>query len=297
MAQSLKEGYPYLYGTLKVKEEPEEFQRVDALTLLCPQRFDFMAKLIYLKAMDEKWDPLEAKAIYRRHIEAFQDYFIMEPGQNEKRGLAAFEQVFESLYRAGRENPEPVLFSKAIPVDQRWMALDGAHRACVSSYFHKKLDVLRLCEFTAPYTFDYRFFRRRLLDEEIMLKMALEYVEWKPTVLLSIQTKVRMAKIEKAVCRKAQPVFVWVDAGGSCHILLENDEVPLAGVERALGELGLQFEMLRQKTDIRIRMSQCGVPRIGNNPLFKLLLAGMRLLRRWYRILLYYTKKLLGRPV
>lgn len=297
MAQGLKKEYPYLYGTLKVSGAREEFETVKAQTLICPERFDFMAKLIYLEAMDGKREFAGAQEIYRRHIEAFQNYFIVEPGQHEKRGLEAFEQVLQSLYRAGRENPDEVLFPKAIPVDRRWMALDGAHRACVSSYFHRKLEVLRLCEFTAPYTFDYRFFRRRLLDERIMLEMAREYVRWKPAILLRIKAKARLPKIQKIVCGITQPVFIWKDRQGCCYILLENRGTQPEAVQKVLEKLGLAFEIIREKEDIRLQMERCGVPRIGENPLYKFGINGLRRLRRWYRIFLYFLKKLLGRPV
>ena len=94
-------GYPYELLTkyfLEVNnittDMEYEILSIPARELLTANRFDLMAKWIYIDAMEKGLDMAHARELYIRHIDAFTDGSFIEPGKEEKNSAEKFVQVF-----------------------------------------------------------------------------------------------------------------------------------------------------------------------------------------------------------
>lgn len=151
---------------------PFEIREIEARELLCPQRLDLAAKLAYIEARESGADMSFAREIYRKHIEAFSEGEYIEPGDDNKTSLEKFFSVFDELIDNFKEYGFDASKS-LIPIGCDNIILDGAHRIACAIYFNKKVSVIRFPQFSV--CFDYRYFRKRRLSEEMLEYMAITY--------------------------------------------------------------------------------------------------------------------------
>ena len=133
-------------------------------------RFDLAAKLAYGEAYLSGSVTNWRLAQYREHIRAFNNF--NEPDGSGKRGKAAFFDTFHGILRADAIGAPCSL--NVIPVNERQMILDGAHRLARA---YLRPEPVHLVHFEDPERtcYDYRFFQRRKLDGDIADSLAFEY--------------------------------------------------------------------------------------------------------------------------
>lgn len=154
------------------KDTPFKIFEIDAKGLLCPERLDLAAKIAYIEAREHGKDMTFAKELYKKHIEAFSEGDYAEPGDHYKTSLERFFSIFDELiddFKINGFNAEKSL----IPVGNNNIILDGAHRTACAIYFNKKVSVVQFPQFEV--SFDYRYFRKRRLSEEMLNYMAVVY--------------------------------------------------------------------------------------------------------------------------
>jgi len=162
--------------TKNINDDTEyTIEEIDACKLLCPERIDLSAKLIYIRAVDKGLDLDFAKEIYSKHIEAFSDGYFSEPGDENKTTLDSFFKEFDSIINSIKENGFDENIS-LIPVNKDYVILDGAHRTACAIYFNKKVKVIKFNDFSVD--FGYKYFREKMLSDELLRYMSIEYARY-----------------------------------------------------------------------------------------------------------------------
>lgn len=150
---------------------------IDARKLICPQRFDLYANLLYIdhKVRGVK-DMSYAFSVYKERTRAISEYTMKEPGNEDKDSFAKFVEVFDQLIddaKAQRFNPDRTL----IPVDKNYILLDGSHRASCAAYFGLTVKVLKFEDVDITHmSSDY--LRKWMCPEYTLDAMALEACNW-----------------------------------------------------------------------------------------------------------------------
>jgi hypothetical protein len=130
-----------------------------------------MAKLAYgeayLSGSVNGW----RAAQYREHIRAFNNF--NEPDGAGKQGEAAFFDAFHRILRAEANDVPSSL--NVIPVNERQMILDGAHRLARAYLRHEPVHLVHFEEAKHAPHYDYRFFQKRRLDADVADSLAFEY--------------------------------------------------------------------------------------------------------------------------
>ena len=150
-------------------------ERVNAIDLLCPQRIDLTAKIAYIESKVNGADMSFARELYRKHIEAFSEGYFTEPGDENKTNLEAFFSAFDDLIENISKNGFDESLS-LIPVGKNNIILDGAHRTACAIYFQKEVTIIRFDDLEV--NFDYTYFRKRHLSEEMLEYMAVLYSKY-----------------------------------------------------------------------------------------------------------------------
>lgn len=153
-----------------------EILTVPARTLLRPERFDLMAKWIYIDALVHNVDPAWARNIYRDNIDAFSCGKFVEPGTETKNSFEGYYTDFERLISNIREGGFDERIS-LIPVGANDVLLDGAHRTAAAAYFDKTVTIIRFPTLTRQY--GYQHFRKYLMSDISMGYMAAQYARLK----------------------------------------------------------------------------------------------------------------------
>lgn len=151
-------------------------ERVSAKELICPLRFDLMAKWIYIDSLERGLDLEHATQIYRNSIFAFSCGTFNEPGMEGKDSFDKYIEQFNDLINDIRQNGFDDKKS-IIPVGKNNVLLDGAHRVVAAAYYGKEVTIVHFPELTRE--FNYTFFRQRLMSDLDMSYMAKTYVEIK----------------------------------------------------------------------------------------------------------------------
>lgn len=149
-----------------------EICSIPARALLKAQRFDLMAKWIYIDAKEKGIDMEDAHNLYVDHIRAFTLGQFVEPGNETKNTAQKYIDTFDKLITEFRSH-EFDLEVSLIPVGEGDVLLDGAHRCACAAYYNKNVTIIRFPQIQR--SFDYRFFEERELADMWMDRMALEY--------------------------------------------------------------------------------------------------------------------------
>lgn len=176
---SWQDKYPYCLLTKYFIQEngitedtPYEVKEMSARELLVPERIDLMAKWLYITAVENNMDMQGLKQLYKRHIEAFSMGTFTEPGTDTKNTIEKYFEEFEEIISGIKTegfNEDVSL----VPMGRDNVILDGAHRCASAAYFDKKVTVIYFKDLYRDYGTD--FFRKRLLDEEYLDQMVLQY--------------------------------------------------------------------------------------------------------------------------
>lgn len=230
MNEEFRRQYPFHAATMKKQEyTPANRLAIPSQRLICPARFDFMAKLIFLDSQNKKFSARRGIEIYQKHLLAFSGGKIREPGNPAKNSLEKYIHTFRSIYASVQKMPkeEACFCSLPLPVTRSFMAIDGSHRICSAIDTGHPLFVYYLKNYELPRCYDYRFFRRRFLEESILLEMAIKYNSEKSLVLFKASLfkgcpKKTLASLEKRLCQSRAIVSLFQNRN-TLFVLIDPD--------------------------------------------------------------------------
>jgi len=152
------------------------------ISYLSPQRFDLMAKYLYIKSYDKKYNTKFFIDLYHKHLITFNNcYELPDMTSNEeikKENINDYINNFNKLIDDMKINGYNEDYS--IPIGVNNIIINGAHRLVTSYYYNieptiKKINMMG-CD---AYNFD--FFKNRIdnpsLDDIYSDTMALEYIK------------------------------------------------------------------------------------------------------------------------
>ena len=189
--------------------------------MISPYRLDFMAKLLWLEALNGKYDKQRAKCLYEAHLLAFSNYLLVEPGQPDKKGLHCYYNSFREIHSVIQEmENELVELGDPIPVDGKRMAMDGAHRISTAIYFKKNIEVYEVDKII-PNQYDFLFFRKRCLREKYLLEMVEKYISVRVCRLYRIESDKARGSLLKKIYKLCAPVYMKKMETGEYAVLID----------------------------------------------------------------------------
>lgn len=150
--------------------------------ILNPQRFDLMAKYLYIKHYNKNLNCSFFKDLYINHFITFNNCFEYPdphvPSGNSKKNAEDFIEQFNLLIDEMKKNGFNSDFP--IPIGNNNIIINGAHRLIISYYMNIK-PVLKKCNEHGNADYNYNFFLNRpgtnpSLDRIYADTMALEYI-------------------------------------------------------------------------------------------------------------------------
>lgn len=172
-----------------------EIISIPARDLIKYNRFDLMAKWIYIDAKEHGLESNFAEKIYYDNINAFSSGSFIEPGTENKNSFEKYKKDLDELIVDIKKNGFDENKS-LVPVGKNDVLLDGSHRVAVAAYYDREIKVVRFPELDRCY--DYRLFRKYLMSEISMGYMATYYAKLKKNCYLACVWP--RADIEK-ICR------------------------------------------------------------------------------------------------
>lgn len=170
---------PHLLNLLKISPE-HDTEIVTATQLLTPARFDLMAKVIYAKHRALGCGLSWATYVYREHLRIFNDF--NEGDSSGKNNFSDYQQCFDELLDSILSTGFNQNISM-LPVGEGAQIIDGAHRLGAALVHNLTVPVIHFD--VSPDRFDYHYFCKRGLAEEILDAMALEYCRLSPHVKIA----------------------------------------------------------------------------------------------------------------
>ncbi|MGB0806686.1 MAG: hypothetical protein ACPGRC_08345 [Salibacteraceae bacterium] len=157
----------------KIMEAETSIKTIDAQNLLTPERFDLLAKILYIKYYESAHGAEFYKELYLKHIEIFNGFF--ESDGSGKIGEDGFINSFNDLINSVKS--EGIKKDVILPASTGNVILDGAHRTATAIYFNDSIQIAEIesCEAN----FDYQYFKNGGLKEYFLDEMALEYINQK----------------------------------------------------------------------------------------------------------------------
>lgn len=155
-----------------------EVVSVPARSLICANRFDLMAKWIYIDAREKGMDMTFATRIYKDNINAFSCGKYLEPGSEGKNSFQKYVDDFNALIDSIKEGGFDDSVS-IIPVGKGDRIFDGSHRVSTAAYFNKNITIIRFPDKTPVYDYNYKYFRQYIMCDINMGYMARQYVNIK----------------------------------------------------------------------------------------------------------------------
>lgn len=170
----------YFLNYNKITEDIKfELFDIDAKDLVMESRIDLIVKYYYISCREKNQNLSFAKELYEKHIEAFTDSTFSEQGNPNKNSIEKYIEVFDNLI----DNFKKTGFDSdisIIPVGKNYELLDGSHRTACAVYFNQKVKVIRFPNLSVNY--DFKFFKRRLLDDFYLDFIAKEFVVLKSNI-------------------------------------------------------------------------------------------------------------------
>lgn len=153
---------------------------VDARSLLVNSRFDLVVKYKYVEMRERGLFCQFFSELYRAHLEAFSNGTYKEPGKEKEKGdFLSYEKTFDKLIDKIKKNGVNPQIS-VIPVGKNNTILNGAHRVAIAAYFGMQVPIVRFEDIETK--FNYKYFKKRLLDEGYLDYIATEYIKHKKGV-------------------------------------------------------------------------------------------------------------------
>jgi GR25 family glycosyltransferase involved in LPS biosynthesis len=148
---------------------------------IVPERFDLMAKYLYIKSEDKKYNTNFYKELYHKHILTFNNcYELPDPTikdnikkENIKDFLDSFDKLIKNIKNDDFNEKYP------IPIGNNNIIINGAHRLMIS-YYYNKIPLFKKLNMPGD-TYDFNFFKNRKvypnLSDIYSDTMALEYIK------------------------------------------------------------------------------------------------------------------------
>jgi len=160
----------------------QEFTVREVTPRLTWNRLDLAVKLYFLK-QSETVHSAFAEELYDAHIHAFSLGDFREPGNSAKTDPASFRSAFREIAQSVRTegfDPEKSL----MPLASDGSFINGGHRAACALFLHR--DVHAVETGLPPVRYDYRFFRNRGLDDDLLEAAIVKYMELNPRSRLAV---------------------------------------------------------------------------------------------------------------
>ena len=161
-----------------LKDNSYDIMSIQAIELLTPNRFDILAKYIYIKFRNLKIDSGFGEEIYLNHIRVFNSF--VENDGSKKVGKKGFLESFNNLIESVDNNG--FIQESIVPLCSNNTIIDGAHRLATAIYYNKSISCVNINNASSNY--NYRFFREQGLDAVFLDAMATEYVHLKNNVYM-----------------------------------------------------------------------------------------------------------------
>lgn len=145
----------------------------DAMDFVISDRFDVIAKYLYIKSLDLNYDTDFFFNLYKESLNAFSLGGFSEGGTDKKNNFEDFLRIFKELYQSLKDKGMDEKKS-LIPVMNGNLIIDGAHRVAISAYFNQKMP----CILFDGNGFKYNplFFRERGLSQEMTEYALMEHI-------------------------------------------------------------------------------------------------------------------------
>ena len=153
---------------------------IQPIELLTHNRIDIIFKLLYV--MYNKLLPEFSSQIYRLHLSIITNGLFKESGQ-EKKGLESYIKSFNQVLKSiNNKEFDPDISS--VPLSNGHSVVNGAHRVAASIYLNKKVYCTNTSNPKSIY--NYKYFKDRGLDDQILEFGVLKYIELKSNVFLAL---------------------------------------------------------------------------------------------------------------
>lgn len=171
----------YIRSTYNINDdEGIEIDNIDASELICKNRLDIIAKMIYIESKELGIE--YGKEVYKEHIRAVTKDSFIESGNLGKNSIEKFEAEFNKVIDSIKNNGY-LEEMYPIPVDKNLQILDGAHRVSAAIYYNKKIKIVKL-PVEACDIYDYKFFENRGFSQCDMDYIVQKYIEKKSNVYI-----------------------------------------------------------------------------------------------------------------
>ncbi len=166
VAQSLNPHFAELFNT----DNGAVLKRVEPLTLINEKRIDVIAKYIYVKYKEHGINSKWALELYNEHIRVLNNFNENDGSgkTGQKAFLSSFNKTIDSIRTEGFDEQISV-----IPISYENGLIEGAHRLAAGLYLGKTVSTLMFSH--EGWYYDYQYFRKKGLPEEILDNIALEY--------------------------------------------------------------------------------------------------------------------------
>ena len=154
-------------------------KNIDAKELILSDRIDLIAKMQYLDSLEKHMDTKFFVNQYKSTIEAFTDGSYTEQGAPEKNNFEKYRKAFHNIYNSTKKEGFKQGVS-VIPTTTQNVILDGAHRTAAAAYLNKKVAISEITGASCSY--NYKFFRKKALDERYLDNMVFEYAKMKDNI-------------------------------------------------------------------------------------------------------------------
>lgn len=153
-------------------------EAVRARDLIVPERFDLIAKILYVKAYIEQQGLPWAIELYKDSINAMTGGSFKEGGSETKNTFNAYVEEFNMLIQCiGLDGFDRE--TSLVPLGANGEIFDGAHRVAATAFFDQTIDVIRFSDRSPALSYDYKYLRGNLMSDINMSIMARYYAEIK----------------------------------------------------------------------------------------------------------------------
>lgn len=225
-----------------------EITTIPARELIQYNRFDLMAKWIYIDAYEKGIHSDWGVKVYYDNINSFSCGLFFEPGSASKNSFDAYIKDFNKLI----DNIKISGFDKEvslIPIGKDNVLLDGSHRVAVAAYFNQDVTVIKFPELNRNY--DYQYFRKYMMSDVNMGYMAIQYAHLKSNCFMAcIWPKADVSKIEEAenLIREVGKIVyaqeVYLTFQGMCNFMVQ-----IYGHQAWTGNISNHFDGVRGKAE------------------------------------------------
>jgi hypothetical protein len=141
---------------------------MDPKDFIRSSRIDLIPKILYVKNKEEAINAPFFNQLYLEHIKAFND-FKEDDKKNGKDFIVKFDETIESIKKRGYDKKRGL-----IPLDRKANASHGAHRIASSIYFNNGVYSSGI-QSPKDVLYNYTFFRKRNLSEELLEEISFQY--------------------------------------------------------------------------------------------------------------------------